>query len=49
MSQFMLVMLQQFTITLEKRFQAPTNRSGSWHTREQSWITNNCRFYCDNL
>jgi len=30
MSQFMLVMSQQFTITLEQRFQASENRSGSW-------------------
>jgi len=29
MSQFMLVMLEQFTITLEQRFQASTNRSGN--------------------
>jgi len=41
----MLVMSQQFIITLEQRFQAFANRSDSW----QSWITNNCRFYCDNL
>jgi len=48
MSQFTLVMSQQFTITLEQRFQTPTNRSGS------SQLENNdevqiCRFYCDNL
>jgi len=30
MSQFMLVMSLQFTITLEQRFQGSTNRSGSW-------------------
>jgi len=29
MLHFMLVMCQQFTITLEQRFQASTNRSGS--------------------
>ena len=29
-SQFMLVMSQQFTITLDQSFQASTNRSGSW-------------------
>jgi len=41
MSQFMLVMSEQFTITLEQRFQASMNRSGSWQIREQSWTTNN--------
>jgi len=30
MSQFMLDISQQFTITLEQRFQASANRSGSW-------------------
>jgi len=29
MPQFMLIMSQQFIITLEQRFQASTNRSGS--------------------
>jgi len=29
-SQFMLIMSQQFAITLEQRFQVSTNRSGSW-------------------
>jgi len=30
MSQLMLVVSEQFTITLEQRFQASANRSGSW-------------------
>ena len=30
MSQFMLNMSQHFTITLDLRFQACTNKSGSW-------------------
>jgi len=37
MSQFMLVMSKQFTVTLEQRFQASTNRSGSWQLRQKSW------------
>ena len=30
MSQLLLIMSEQFTITLEQRFQASANRSGSW-------------------
>jgi len=48
MSQFMLVMSEQFTITVEQRFQASTNRSGSLQLQNKSWTTNDCRFYCDN-
>ena len=33
MSQFMLVMSQQFTSPLEQKFQASTNRPGSWQLK----------------
>jgi len=42
-------MSKQFTVTLEQRFQASTNRSGSSQLQNNHEVQIIADFYCDNL
>ena len=49
MSQFMLVMSEQFTITLQQRFQASAICTQIWQLKNNHELHINCIIYCDNL